>query len=70
MQSLLVFGHEGVREVCSISCVGQGPVVTVSATNIHWGDTPLLEEVQKTMMLSNESPIPATISIGLVSSSQ
>lgn len=47
--------------------MGQGPVVTVSPNHLHWGEMPLLEESVKTLIIANESPIPTTVNLWLVS---
>ncbi|KTG35348.1 hypothetical protein cypCar_00023228 [Cyprinus carpio] len=42
-----------------LSCVGQGPSVSVTAAKLNFGCIPVLTDVTRTLQLSNDSPIPA-----------
>ena len=53
----------------TIHCVGEGPVINVSSTELHWGRQPVLTPLSKTVCLSNESLIPAEFECVLVSHS-
>jgi len=52
----------------SISCIGEGPVISVSPTQLDWGVCPVLSPISKTVLLSNESLIPAEFECALVRS--
>ncbi|XP_013867590.1 hydrocephalus-inducing protein homolog [Austrofundulus limnaeus] len=56
-----VFGRPQPLEVV-LSCVGQGPVVHVSSTQLQFGRVPVLTDVIQTLQLFNQSPIPARFS--------
>ena len=47
--------------------VGEGPVITASSTELHWGRQPVLTPLPKVVYLSNESLIPAEYECVLVS---
>ena len=51
----------------AIRFVGEGPVINVSSTDLHWGRQPVLTPLPKTVYLSNESLIPAEYECVLVS---
>ena len=51
----------------AIRFVGEGPVINVSCTELHWGRQPVLTPLPKTVYLSNESLIPAEYECVLVS---
>ncbi|XP_051512768.1 hydrocephalus-inducing protein homolog [Myxocyprinus asiaticus] len=42
-----------------LSCVGQGPSVSVTPAKLNFGCIPVLTDVPRTLQLSNNSPIPA-----------
>ncbi|KAI4897658.1 hypothetical protein NFI96_025643 [Prochilodus magdalenae] len=42
-----------------LSCIGQGPAIFLSVTELHFGTIPVLTDVPRTLQLSNQSPIPA-----------
>lgn len=52
----------------TVRCVGEGPVINVSSTELHWGRQPVLTPLPKTVYLSNESLIQAEFECALVSS--
>lgn len=47
-------------------CVGEGPVVHVAPVELDWGQTPVLTDLSKSVILSNESLIPAPFSCAMV----
>ena len=51
----------------TVRCIGEGPVINVSSTELHWGRQPVLTPLPKTVHLRNESPIPAEFECVLVS---
>ena len=51
----------------TLRCIGEGPVINVSSTELHWGRQPVLIPLPKTVYLSNESLIPAEFECVLVS---
>lgn len=51
----------------TVRCVGEGPVINVSSTELHWGRQPVLTPLPKTVYLSNESLIQAEFECALVS---
>ena len=52
----------------SIYCIGEGPVISVSPNQLDWGVCPVLSPISKTVLLSNESLIPAEFECALVRS--
>lgn len=54
----------------SIYCIGEGPVISVSPTQLSWGVWPVLTPSTKTVLLSNESLIPAEFECSFVSDIQ
>ena len=53
----------------AVRFVGEGPVVSASSTELHWGRQPVLTPLPKTVYLTNESLIPAEYECVLVRSS-
>ncbi len=51
----------------AICCIGEGPVINVRPDSLEWGICPVLSDITKTIMLSNESIIPAEFECTLVS---
>lgn len=51
-----------------LSCVGQGPSVSVTAAKLNFGCIPVLTDVTRTLELSNDSPIPARFLAQMVGS--
>ena len=49
-----------------VMCVGEGPVVNVNPLALDWGDVPVLTDLEKTIVLSNESFIPAKFTAHMV----
>ncbi|XP_037834213.1 hydrocephalus-inducing protein homolog [Kryptolebias marmoratus] len=58
---IAVFGSLQPLEVV-LSCIGQGPVVHVSSTQLHFGRVPVLTDTARNLQLFNQSPIPALFS--------
>lgn len=50
-----------------LMCVGEGPVVHVDPVELDWGQTPVLSDLSKSVVLSNESLIPAPFICAMVS---
>lgn len=50
-----------------LMCVGEGPVVHVDPEELDWGQTPVLSDLTKSVILSNESLIPAPFVCAMVS---
>ncbi|XP_032891862.1 hydrocephalus-inducing protein homolog [Amblyraja radiata] len=59
--SITIFGKSQFPLRIQLSCIGEGPVVYVTATQIDWGKIRVLTDVPKTICLSNESLIPANV---------
>ncbi|GAA6093510.1 hydrocephalus-inducing protein homolog isoform X1 [Tachysurus ichikawai] len=43
----------------SCSCIGQGPVDSISSTELHFGTIPVLTDIPRTLQLFNKFPISA-----------
>ncbi|XP_073785286.1 hydrocephalus-inducing protein homolog isoform X1 [Danio rerio] len=56
---IAVLGRKDPPLELLLSCVGQGPSVSVSAAKLNFGYIPVLTDVTRTLQLSNESPIAA-----------
>lgn len=63
---MLTFGEKGPTSCCSISCNGQGPVVTVQPGALDFGDVDLLQEKTMMLNLTNDSPVPTQFEASLV----
>ncbi|XP_055892829.1 hydrocephalus-inducing protein homolog isoform X5 [Biomphalaria glabrata] len=61
-----IFGSPNPPMIVHVICVGEGPVVHVDPMQIDWGDTPVLVDVTRTILLSNESFIPASFTAHMV----
>lgn len=53
-----------------VFCFGEGPVLVVKPECLDWKKIPVLTSVCKTLLLSNESPIPLKFCAALVSYSR
>jgi hydrocephalus-inducing protein len=51
---------------CHIACIGEGPVVHISPQSLDWGIIPVLTDKPMTLVLSNESLIPAKFTAHMV----
>ena len=49
-----------------VACIGEGPVVHVLPLELDWGVVPVLHNKPKTILLSNESLIPARFTAHMV----
>ncbi|KAF5907639.1 hydrocephalus-inducing protein, partial [Clarias magur] len=54
-----ILGQQGPPLEFLLSFVGQGPTVSLSATELHFGIIPVLTDIPRTLQLFNHSPIPA-----------
>lgn len=50
-----------------VTCIGEGPVVSVTPAQLDWGVCPVLTPVPKGLVLRNESEIEATFETVFVS---
>ena len=49
-----------------LKCIGEGPVVHVTPTEMDWGQTQVLKDISRIVTLSNESLIPAPFTCHMV----
>ncbi|XP_056622256.1 hydrocephalus-inducing protein homolog isoform X2 [Triplophysa dalaica] len=56
---IAILGHQDPPLKLLLSCVGQGPSVSVTSAKLNFGCIPVLIDVPMTLQLSNNSPIPA-----------
>ncbi|XP_073706753.1 hydrocephalus-inducing protein homolog [Garra rufa] len=56
---IAILGRQDPPLELLLSCVGQGPSVSVTAAKLNFGCIPVLTDVTRTLELSNDSPIPA-----------
>lgn len=54
---------------CSFTSLCQGPVIHIVEKEIDWGMTPLLQDVAKEVVISNESLIVAKYTTNMVKTS-
>ncbi|XP_047678536.1 hydrocephalus-inducing protein-like isoform X5 [Tachysurus fulvidraco] len=59
MALIAILGQQDPPLELLLSCNGQGPVVSISATELHFGTIQVLTDIPRTLQLFNESPIPA-----------
>ncbi|XP_029009061.1 hydrocephalus-inducing protein homolog isoform X2 [Betta splendens] len=57
--SIAVFGSMQSPLEVALSCIGQGPVVLIQSPQLNFGKIPVLTDITRTLLLSNQSPIPA-----------
>ncbi|KAJ8272065.1 hypothetical protein COCON_G00109240 [Conger conger] len=57
--NIAVFGSKEPPLDLLLSCIGEGPVVHVSASELDFGSIPVLTDVCRTLRLSNQSPVLA-----------
>lgn len=62
-----ILGSTGPQLEVGIYCIGEGPVLNVTPDCLQWGVCPVLTPIIKTVLLSNESLIPAEFECTLVS---
>ncbi|TRY66369.1 hypothetical protein DNTS_003345, partial [Danionella cerebrum] len=56
---IAILGRQDPPLELLLSCIGQGPSVSVSKAKLNFGCIPVLTDVTRTLQLSNSSPIPA-----------
>ncbi|XP_060779913.1 hydrocephalus-inducing protein homolog [Neoarius graeffei] len=56
---IAILGQQDPPLELLLSCIGQGPAVSLSATELHFGTIPVLTDIPRTLQLFNQSPIPA-----------
>ncbi|XP_047008963.2 hydrocephalus-inducing protein homolog isoform X3 [Ictalurus punctatus] len=56
---IAILGQQDPPLELLLSCIGQGPIVSLSATELHFGTIPVLTDIPRTLQLFNLSPIPA-----------
>ncbi len=64
-----ILGSTDPQLEVAIACIGEGPVVNVRPGSLEWGVCPVLYPITKSVMLSNQSLIPAEFECVLVSKS-
>ena len=57
---IVIVGSLDPPLVAAITCVGEGAVVSVAPAALDWGRVRLLQDVPRTIKLTNESVIPAS----------
>ena len=62
-----ILGSTGPQLEVGIYCIGEGPVLNVTPDCLQWDVCPVLTPIIKTVLLSNESLIPAEFECTLVS---
>ena len=50
-----------------VTCIGEGPVVHMTPSKLDWGTIPVLFDSPQSIVLSNESLIPAKYTAHMVS---
>ena len=50
-----------------VTCIGEGPVVQMTPSKLDWGTIPVLLDSPQSIILSNESLIPAKYTAHMVS---
>ncbi|PSN36187.1 hypothetical protein C0J52_12906 [Blattella germanica] len=60
LRILLVMGDKHPVPCCTVTCNGQGPVLSVEPKELMWGETSIVKQTTKELFLLNDSPIPAT----------
>lgn len=63
---IVLFDSAVCVQPVQIVCIGEGPVVHITPTDIDWQQIPVLVDDPKTLKLSNESLIPAHFTTNLV----
>ncbi|XP_052816168.1 hydrocephalus-inducing protein homolog isoform X2 [Mya arenaria] len=63
---IAVFGSPDPYMSVHVACIGEGPVVHVMPLELDWGVVPVLQDKPKTILLSNESLIPARFTAHMV----
>ncbi|KAK2848119.1 hypothetical protein Q7C36_009801 [Tachysurus vachellii] len=68
MALIAILGQQDPPLELLLTCIGQGPVVSISATELHFGTIPVLTDIPRTLQLFNKSPIPAQFLARMVKS--
>lgn len=63
---MLLFGARLACSICTISCIGQGPVVTPNETVLNYGRVAIRKPTSLGFEISNASPIPAFFTAKIV----
>lgn len=61
-----IFGSPDPPLGVHISCIGEGPVVHITPSDLDWGVVPVLTSIPMVITLSNESLIPARFTANMV----
>ncbi|KAL5021171.1 hypothetical protein ScPMuIL_000326 [Solemya velum] len=61
-----IFGSPDPPLPVQLMCIGEGPVVHIQPMDLDWGLVPVLTNTPKTILLSNESLIPAKFTAHMV----
>lgn len=56
---MLIIGQEAPVTSCTITCSGQGPVVSVQPSCLNFGEIQVLQNNIMKFRIINDSPIPA-----------
>lgn len=65
---MMGIGYKAPVKCCQVSCVGEGPVMSVEPLKLDWGELQLLHKSTMSLELINDSPIPAEFNTTFVSS--
>lgn len=52
--------------ICKITCIGQGPVLSVIPEHLNFGHVKLLEDTCKIVSIYNDSPIGAAVTLQVI----
>lgn len=63
---ILIHGNSEPPIQVEVHCFGEGPVVHVTPLEIDWGNIPVLADIDRSLLLSNESLIPAHFTCSMV----
>ncbi|XP_014609402.1 PREDICTED: hydrocephalus-inducing protein homolog [Polistes canadensis] len=63
--NMLTMGQNSPVIACTISCTGQGPVVSLQPTQMDFADVQVLEERSMKLRVISDAPIPAQFQIAL-----
>ncbi|KAK2576816.1 hypothetical protein KPH14_005450 [Odynerus spinipes] len=63
--SMLTMGEESPIVACTLSCTGQGPVISLQPTQMDFGEVKVLVEKTMKLQVVNDAPIPAQFQVSL-----
>ncbi|XP_031837907.2 hydrocephalus-inducing protein homolog [Nomia melanderi] len=63
--NMLAMGEESPKLACTISYIGQGPLISTEPTFLDLENIPVLEDVTTSFLVTNDSPIPAQFSVSM-----